>query len=85
MPPHLKSGGHIALPLSVRLSVCLSFCLYVLKSLCRVYLKKPLVVQTWNFMDVLLRVGTCAPGYFHPAKIDIYGVMGLDLVKKWHF
>ena len=36
-------------------------------------------------MDVLLRVGTCAPGYFDPAKIDIYKVMGLDLVKKRHF
>jgi len=36
-------------------------------------------------MDLLLMVGTCAPGYFHPAKINIYGVMGLDLVKKMAF
>ena len=42
-------------------------------------------IQTWNFLNVLLRVGTCAPGYFHPAKIYIYGVMALDLVKKRHF
>ena len=36
-------------------------------------------------MDILFRVGTCAPGYFHPIAINIYGVMGLDVVKIWNF
>ena len=86
MPPPLKEGGHIDLPLSVCPSVRLSFRHSVRpeKFVSRVSLKA-FDIQTWNFLNVLLRVGTCAPGYFHPAKIYIYGVMALDLVKKRHF
>ena len=90
MPPHLKSGGHIALPLSVRHSVCLSVCLSVghsvrpEKFVSRVSLKA-FDIQTWNFLNVLLGVWTCAPGYFHLTKIYIYGIMALDLVTKRHF
>jgi len=46
---------------------------------------KAFVVETWNCMDVLFGVWIFAPGYFQPAKIYIYGVMGLDLVKNLHF
>jgi len=37
---------------------------------------KAFVPQTWNFMDIFRRL---------TFKISINGVMGLDLVKTWHF
>ena len=44
-----------------------------------------MVLQTWNFRDILLIAWTCAPGYFHPSTFNIDRVMGLDFVKVWNF
>ena len=43
---------------------------------------KPLALQTWNYRNILFRVWTCAPGYFHPSTFNIYRVMGLDFVSR---
>ena len=46
---------------------------------------KPIVLQTWNFRDILFRAWSCAPGYFHPSTFNIDWVMSLDFMKIWNF
>ncbi len=43
---------------------------------------KPMIIQTWNFLNILFWVRSYAHGCFHSLKIYIYGVMGLYLVKN---
>jgi len=92
MPQPLKEGVGIQIslcPFDIRTSVhsYFSTCTFVLpsKQVCVCITLKSFVIQTWNFMEIWLRLWTCAPGYFHPPKINIYGVMGLDFGKKHPF
>ena len=76
-PPTVR--GHIDLPLSV--------CPYVRPDkVCVVHNSKTVCTKNLKFHGCIIQgVSTCAPGYFNPAEICIYGFMGLDLVKKRHF
>jgi hypothetical protein len=47
--------------------------------------KKVFDLESWNFTAILIRMCSCAPGYFHVDLFSIFRVITLDLVKICNF
>jgi hypothetical protein len=47
--------------------------------------QKVFVPESWNLIGMLIRMCSCAPGYFHVDMFSIFRVIALDFEKNYDF